>query len=841
MVVCESLMGDPRAVVHRTIVVVDVEGFGTLRRIPDQVAVRHSLYTTLQAVFSAAEIPWAGCYQEDRGDGVLILAPADVPKGRFVEILPLLLSTELRRLNSVLKHDMAPVRLRMAMHAGEVQYDDHGVAGPSINLTFRLIEATELKSALAASSGVLAVIVSAWFYDEVIQHSHIINQADYRPIHVAIKETDTTAWIHLPGDVLSLRTAPFHTDPQDTGPAADEDDPLTRALRELARTLHRQWSDEAAIRNLHQPQPLCLTWTSTRRPVAAHPAAILGDHTIGGRPTRLRLHGGIDQVVEVLNRLPHKQLVVLGEPGSGKTVLAILLTLALLRCRSEQVGLVPILLSPSSWDPRAEHLHTWLSRRLIEDYPALRNRRAFGPDAATRLLTDGRTLPILDGLDELPAELRTVALAALNHATHGAPIVITCRSTEYEAAVTTSGSVLTTAAVIELEPAGVTEVIRYLSAASPSSASRWEPVFGELRTTPSGHVAEALSSPLIAALMRTIYSGETTDPGELLDPDRFPDQHTIEQHALDAFILTTYSHHPPPPGRHRPTPSYPPDQARAWLSFLAEHLARRATRDLAWWQLYHALPRRSRILVGVILQLVGGLACGLGIGLCAGFPVGPAAGAAGGLVVGLLATPPSHPRQINAPLRGRRRHRARTVLTGLIIGLTTGTVVGLGLGVGLAAGLAGGLIAGLGIGIMEWLDMPADTIRSPSPISTLRADRTISLLGILADFGLGLVVGFFAGPGIALATGILIGCAAGLVLGLARRLLHWSSAAFSASAWGWFLVSRSSLALQGRLPWRLMQFLHDAHHRGVLRQTGAVYQFRHARLQDQLARQTGSH
>jgi hypothetical protein len=37
------------------------------------------------------------------------------------------------------------------------------------------------------------------------------------------------------------------------------------------------------------------------------------------------------------------------------------------------------------------------------------------------------------------------------------------------------------------------------------------------------------------------------------------------------------------------------------------------------------------------------------------------------------------------------------------------------------------------------------------------------------------------------------------------------------------------------LPWQVMRFLDDAHHRGVLRQVGAVYQFRHAQLQDRLA------
>jgi hypothetical protein len=42
--------------------------------------------------------------------------------------------------------------------------------------------------------------------------------------------------------------------------------------------------------------------------------------------------------------------------------------------------------------------------------------------------------------------------------------------------------------------------------------------------------------------------------------------------------------------------------------------------------------------------------------------------------------------------------------------------------------------------------------------------------------------------------------------------------------------------LRGRLPWRLVRFLADAHEqRGVLRQAGAAYQFRHVELQRHLA------
>ena len=56
-----------------------------------------------------------------------------------------------------------------------------------------------------------------------------------------------------------------------------------------------------------------------------------------------------------------------------------------------------------------------------------------------------------------------------------------------------------------------------------------------------------------------------------------------------------------------------------------------------------------------------------------------------------------------------------------------------------------------------------------------------------------------------------------------------------ASAAGSYGDARTWLSLTHRLPWRIMPFLADAHRRGVLRQVGAVYQFRHIRLQEHLA------
>ncbi|HEY7594068.1 MAG TPA: AAA family ATPase [Actinophytocola sp.] len=204
--------------VHRTILVVDVVGFGDRRRNNvDQIAVRKGLYRALAEAFSAAGICWADCEHEDRGDGALILAPAEMPKGPFAEVLPGALVAALDRHNR--SHRPAEqVRLRMALHAGEIHYDDHGVTSAAINLSFRLLDSAPLKAALAESPAVLAMIVSSWFFDEVVRHSRACDPKAYRSVSVVVKETTAAAWLHVPDH------------PQDAEIPAGEENPEPRLL-----------------------------------------------------------------------------------------------------------------------------------------------------------------------------------------------------------------------------------------------------------------------------------------------------------------------------------------------------------------------------------------------------------------------------------------------------------------------------------------------------------------------------------------------------------------------------------------------------------------------------------
>ena len=182
---------------HRSILVIDVEKFGDPARTnAHQVAIRDSLYQALEGALEDTGISQSSCVIEDRGDGALVLISPEVPKSWLVTGLPIQLAGALGSHNAACPAN-ALIRLRIAVHAGEIHPDAHGVTGNAVNRTFRLVEAPALKSALDGSAGVLALIVSDWFYDEVVRHEPAARPGCYRPVRAVVKETRAAAWIRV--------------------------------------------------------------------------------------------------------------------------------------------------------------------------------------------------------------------------------------------------------------------------------------------------------------------------------------------------------------------------------------------------------------------------------------------------------------------------------------------------------------------------------------------------------------------------------------------------------------------------------------------------------------------
>jgi hypothetical protein len=895
-------MAYSRSAVHRTIVVVDVEGFGRRGRTnPHQVAIRGGLYRALKRAFRASGIRWARCYHEDRGDGVLILARAKVPKGRFVESLPRALAAALGEHNRG-RCGEERIRLRMAVHAGEVRYDKHGVTGVSVNLASRLAEAPSLKEALAGSPGVLAVIASSWFFDEVVRQSPAIDPASYRQVQVVLKETKEVGWICLPDYPADQYQPESATAPveRSRGPAQARAasrvalatialatltlglatnmasatiprpwqpwgwsllailalvtfraytwrartarggaDPLQMARWRLGQEVRKQWVREAMTRGVWRPDPLRVRWSSTRRPVAPYPSAVLDDASLDDLRVKLTKRGDTTQLVAPFRRLPRRQAVVLGEPGSGKTVLALLLTLGLLD-QPEPGEPVPVLLSMSSWDPARENLLAWFGRRLAEDYSFLGDTEVYGRRAADEMVAAGLVMPVLDGLDEMPGALHGAAIEGLDSALGNRPFLVTCRSQEYEMAVATGGQILSGAAVAELEPVDVDDIAAFL-AATPPAGERWRPVLDHIHTHRDGNLASVLSTPLMVSLARSVYLDPARNPAELLAMSRSSGRDAVAEHLFDEFIPVVYrAVHPAPPGpAEKARADYSTEEALRWHTFLASNLDRTGSPDLAWWRLAQAAPRQLALALGVTNGLAVAVPLGLWLGAVAGpasglmfaLTFGPAAGIAAGIgaVVGGTVTAAGRghePRRLRFGLRGVGRLLALGVRFGLPVGILGAmTLVGPLMLSGSASSLLLGLTVTGGSVVVFALAFEADTsahggrLSAATPSSVLRSDRTARLV-------LALLVALTAGLALVKTVSPAFGLASGVAIGLASA---------ANSTYGRFVLIRLCLGCLRQTPFRLMTFLDDAHRRGVLRRVGAVYQFRHDHLRRRLA------
>ncbi len=236
--------------------------------------------------------------------------------------------------------------------------------------------------------------------------------------------------------------------------------------------------------------------------------------------------------------------------------------------------------------------------------------------------------------------------------------------------------------------------------------------------------------------------------------------------------------------------------------------------------------------------LMGSLGVGIGVGVCHGLRRGIPAAAVGGAVVALTAgagtgLPAGVVDGLGAWLaaavtiesihRGEPSRGVRGLgwsKAGYLVGATAG--IGIGLLAGPVAGLVAATVGGFAAGLQG---TPADlawTDAADGPAELLARDRATCWL-------IALVGGGAFGLGAGLGVRVAVGLAAGLTVGLIAASIQ--------AAWLPFTIARFWLAATGWLPLRLMSFLADAHRRGVLRQVGGVYQFRHVDLQRRLARQ----
>ncbi|MFI5496425.1 NACHT domain-containing protein [Actinoplanes sp. NPDC051859] len=522
---------------------------------------------------------------------------------------------------------------------------------------------------------------------------------------------------------------------------------------------------------------------------------------------------GTAGVLDLFDRIGSHRLVLVGPGGAGKTVLAARLCLTLLARRD---GPVPVILSTDGWDTGRMSLRDWLVSRLRQLFDTLRVPVLDEPDLAVVLLEKGLILPVLDGLDELPEPHSRAALRELNFE-HRLPMIVTVREDRF-AELTADGTVLAAAAGVRLEPLSVADVAAYLPRTTNRIAEDgrgvWAGVLDRLRDDPAQEqLRQVLANPLMVSMAAAVYA-TGRNPAELLAP-AFADAAAVEKHLLRRFLTACY------PAiardryrRRRGDFACRPDQATKWLSWLAGTMHTQRSRDLAWWRLADAVPDSTRRGLFTVLVVSTSAACGAAYGPFT--PGGAVRGLLSGLFMGMLVAL-AYP-QLSRWNPGLIRYDPRLntspgrAVRGSLLAVWFG--VGLGLFVG---GVRGALVVGVTLGLMYFLTSffvsRVDPGLVTSPVRLLTLSRTTFLINVGAGVVLSTIGAVLLGQ---LAPGML-------AVGLPIMLL--------CSEWGrWALFARCWLPLRGRLPWRIQAFLADARARGVLRQVGGVYQFRHSRL-----------
>jgi CRP-like cAMP-binding protein len=177
-----------------TVILTDVVAFSAHKRTDaDRLTIRKALSGMVQTAIH----DYSGVRSEDRGDGILIVIPPEIPTAKIMNQLRRVLPPALDQHNRS-HRDPAQFQLRLSVNVGPVVSDDMGVSGEAIIVAARIVEAPAFKEAFTESTARLGIIVSPFVYDTVVRHDQDDDYvASYFPVPVEVKEYRATAWMML--------------------------------------------------------------------------------------------------------------------------------------------------------------------------------------------------------------------------------------------------------------------------------------------------------------------------------------------------------------------------------------------------------------------------------------------------------------------------------------------------------------------------------------------------------------------------------------------------------------------------------------------------------------------
>ncbi|MFF9784232.1 NACHT domain-containing protein [Streptomyces nigrescens] len=655
---------------------------------------------------------------------------------------------------------------------------------------------------------------------------------------------------------------------------------LHDAADRLAQGLIEERAQTERRFRLNDPYPMPVPWTAApsdlvddleeQSKVARNFPGFTADQSADWLTRVDDLDGQGNDLTKILERCPTGRLVVLGEPGAGKTILLSRLQWDLLEKR-ESGGSVPVIFPLAEWNPDDHDLHSWMSERLIlehpfTEYPYLDEEGS--PSKASALLKRKFILPILDGFDEVPSQSRYSVLDKINQSLlMGLPMVLSSRTEDFRSALTVgsgAGIRLTGAAGIEVSPVPAAEARDYLlrdsGGAGTQTARRWDSIVQELGS--NSVLGEALRTPLALFVCRTIYKARPASgahavpsPDELCDRSRFPDAEAVKKYLFRAYIPAVYSGDASGSPRGRLTPERAVRAHRAIARHMSVTLG--GATEIRWWD-FHRVSRRTvtwtslglalAIFLLLFLPLLHERVSAVAFTIPAIFalltfltlrsvlrssyrvltngvrwkfkPYIALIGAAAGCVARMTR------QSMDESYAGTLHMREGPNLTSVLFSTQS----------------IGWIACGVVLFLMGfcWTPRTADTALPISPLGSLRIDRrtfvkifaiwagsaAISVAAVLgACFSLPPTTPPEMVDEVVVVFAVAF-CGLGVTIGLGVGIFF----AFRYTAWGMFVIARPLRAILSQTPLRLMTFLEHAHKLGVLRKAGPSYKFRHSEV-----------
>lgn len=560
-----------------------------------------------------------------------------------------------------------------------------------------------------------------------------------------------------------------------------------------------------------------------------------------GRP-RIRIGGTPKPWSEIVGAWAASKgrMVVLGDPGYGKTVAALTLVEHINRGGGDVVAEIFPLAEWHTWSAGRDedaYLEDWIAEQVSQTYIDV-------PLTVSKaLVARGRLVPVLDGLDEVPESARGDCVDAISaYAGSGdssRSFAVTCRQREYFALAPRWVGADRHVVLVGLDPGQIVTILKRQA----ELAGRWQSVLEAIRNGNQA-VIDFLRSPLRFGAAMQIYRHR--DAREVLELAERPDGQAMLWDRLLSQARTL------PTGAS-------PVEVRGWLAFFAASLKSHDRQRFHLHELYLYGAPSDRRLFGRLTTAIVGVTIAL-YALRDGAQVEDMFFA---LVIPMywLITRKSHGEPFSQPVAIRVPLRlyvaelpvalAIAVVAAVAMGVVAMVVVGVIVAIQAAAGDSEPLIDVVGrtvpfavmIAVVVALMMATMVVAqagqssvTTEPPKQLGGRDAGAVLSAVGRHGLVSLTVAGAVGAAALAIGAAVGLLYEELLWLVVIFVVLSAWSEGLSAWLYFHWTRWRLARRGRLPFRLQEFLEwaSSHQVGWLR-FGDGYEFRHRELLDHLA------